>query len=163
MAVGALLGIVTGASSLSHLPGTDGCQVHLQDNTWTSFRLLVLHMLGVAAFLTAALHLRSFSCCGAGTMVGLLAVTRSIIALGREHFLPPFLAWVNPKLKTPIFTTALLGVITGKPIVSSQDWRLSCRWASLVTAKPDFCLTSLKWKKSDVITSLHVRRASCNV
>jgi APA family basic amino acid/polyamine antiporter len=47
-----------------------------------------------------------------GTMVGLLAVARSITALGREHFLPPFLAWVSPKLQTPIFTTALLGVIT---------------------------------------------------
>lgn len=121
MAVGALLGIVTGASSLSHLQGMDGFQMHLQDNTWTSFRPACAPHAGVAALVTAALHLRSSSCRGTGTMVGLLAVARSITALGREHFLPPFLAWVNPKLKTPIFTTALLGVITGKPIVSSQD------------------------------------------
>jgi APA family basic amino acid/polyamine antiporter len=47
-----------------------------------------------------------------GTMVGLLAVARSITALGREHFLPPVAAWVHHKTQTPIITTAVLGVVT---------------------------------------------------
>jgi amino acid transporter len=46
-------------------------------------------------------------------MVGLLAVARSITALGREHFLPPVAAWVHHKTQTPIITTAVLGVVTG--------------------------------------------------
>ena len=46
--------------------------------------------------------------------MGLLAVARSITALGREHFLPPVSAWVHHKTKTPIITTAVLGVVTGE-------------------------------------------------
>jgi hypothetical protein len=49
----------------------------------------------------------------AGTMVGLLAVARSVTALGREHFLPPVSAWVHHKTQTPIVTTAVLGIVTG--------------------------------------------------
>ena len=45
--------------------------------------------------------------------MGLLAVARSITALGREHFLPPVAAWVHHKTQTPIITTAVLGVVTG--------------------------------------------------
>lgn len=45
--------------------------------------------------------------------MGLLAVARSITALGREHFLPPVAAWVHHRTQTPIITTAVLGVVTG--------------------------------------------------
>lgn len=49
-------------------------------------------------------------------MVGLLAVARSVCALGREHFLPPVAAWVHPKTQTPIITTAVLGIVTGEDL-----------------------------------------------
>jgi len=47
-----------------------------------------------------------------GTMIGLLAVARSICALGREHFIWPIFGWVNEKVQTPLFTTAILGFVT---------------------------------------------------
>ena len=47
-------------------------------------------------------------------MVGLLAVTRAVTALGREAYVPPICAVVSKRLGTPIFTTAILGIITGE-------------------------------------------------
>lgn len=63
---------------------------------WASFIVAVGALLGIVT----------------GTMIGLLAVARSICALGREHFIWPAFGWVNEKVQTPIFTTAILGVIT---------------------------------------------------
>ena len=45
--------------------------------------------------------------------MGSLAVTRGVTALGRENFLPPLAAVVSHRLGTPIFATAVLGVVTG--------------------------------------------------
>ena len=36
-----------------------------------------------------------------GTMIGLLAVARSICALGREHFIWPIFGWVRPQFLGP--------------------------------------------------------------
>ncbi len=47
-------------------------------------------------------------------MVGLLAVARAVTALGRESFIPPIFSLVSAKLGTPIFTTAILGIVTGE-------------------------------------------------
>jgi len=49
----------------------------------------------------------------AGVLVGSLAVTRGVTALGRENFLPPLAAVVSHRLGTPIFATAILGIATG--------------------------------------------------
>ena len=49
-----------------------------------------------------------------GVMVGLLAVARAVTALGRESFIPPIFSLVSAKLGTPIFTTAILGIVTGE-------------------------------------------------
>ena len=57
----------------------------------------------------------------AGVMVGLLAVARAVTALGRESFIPPIFSLVSVKLGTPIFTTAILGIVTG----GSLSWLLS--------------------------------------
>jgi len=46
--------------------------------------------------------------------VGLLAVARAVTALGRESFIPPIFSLVSAKLGTPIFTTAILGIVTGE-------------------------------------------------
>ena len=66
-------------------------------------------------------------------MVGLLAVARATTALGREAFIPPIFALVSVKLGTPIFTTAILGVVTGAPTAPcystlQQMSRRHCRW-----------------------------------
>ena len=45
--------------------------------------------------------------------MGLLAVARAVTALGRESFIPPIFSLVSVKLGTPIFTTAILGIVTG--------------------------------------------------
>ena len=50
--------------------------------------------------------------------MGLLAVARAVTALGRESFIPPIFSLVSAKLGTPIFTTAILGIITGERLPS---------------------------------------------
>jgi len=59
----------------------------------------------------------------AGVLVGSLAVTRGVTALGRENFLPPLAAVVSHRLGTPIFATAILGIATG---AGPQQQTLSC-------------------------------------
>lgn len=47
-----------------------------------------------------------------GVLVGMVAVARTVCALGREHYLPPIFAVVSQKHGTPIFSTAILGFLT---------------------------------------------------
>jgi amino acid transporter len=56
---------------------------------------------------------RTFGPYLAGTLIGLLVVTRLFVAVGREHFVPPVFAKLSKRFGTPVITTMLLGVVTG--------------------------------------------------
>jgi hypothetical protein len=50
-----------------------------------------------------------------GVLVGMLGVARLLTTVGRDHMLPSFFAYVHPNLGTPLVSTLVLGIITGKP------------------------------------------------
>ena len=119
VAVGALLGIVTGV----RLP-PKCCALQAPGFVWLLCVFESAVCRGPGAVLTCmALHRNSLWDLHevaevrvrrrAGVLVGSLAVTRGVTALGRENFLPPLAAVVSHRLGTPIFATAILGVATG--------------------------------------------------
>jgi amino acid transporter len=44
--------------------------------------------------------------------VGEMAVARILTMVGREHLMPGFFAYINPRLGTPLIATITLGVLT---------------------------------------------------
>lgn len=84
------------------------------------------------------------------TLIGTYGVSRIVTAVARDHLLPPFLARVHPRLRTPVITLAAVGIVQAVIALFTDFAEL----ADMVSISTLFCFwvvaLGLLWRRTHV-------------